>query len=398
VAAALGYDRFLADQRDGRARWGAWLGGFAIVVLATPVVMRLGMQAIGGYRLPSLSAAAWAQVGVVVVLGGLAAAAALRARRAMGAGAFRTAVIVLAFADMWWHFGDFNPPIPTAHVYPETPVVRLLHGDPSLFRVTATLPDRFMPPDAKLPYRLFDVDLFEVLNLKRYTQLQRTVNGFASGPDNTIRTFRFDPARHGPLLNLMNVKYVLAPNPAVLPGAPDAYDGRAGFRRVYDNEIRVYENLGALPRAFLVGRSAVVSNEEALARVTAADFDPRATVLLEDPASPRVAGTASGQATIAAYEANRVVVRTEAAQPAYLLLSETYHPGWRSRVDGAPAAVYPADFLFRAVHVPAGRHEVVFEFAPTSYRTAKVVSLAALAVVACCFAEPLARRAHRRQA
>ncbi len=398
VAAALGYDRFLADQRDGRARWGAWLGGFAIVVLATPVVMRLGMQAIGGYRLPSLSAAAWAQVGVVVVLGGLAAAAALRARRAMGAGAFRTAVIVLAFADMWWHFGDFNPPIPTAHVYPETPVVRLLHGDPSLFRVTATLPDRFMPPDAKLPYRLFDVDLFEVLNLKRYTQLQRTVNGFASGPDNTIRTFRFDPARHGPLLNLMNVKYVLAPNPAVLPGAPDAYDGRAGFRRVYDNEIRVYENLGALPRAFLVGRSAVVSNEEALARVTAADFDPRATVLLEDPASPRVAGTASGQATIAAYEANRVVVRTEAAQPAYLLLSETYHPGWRSRVDGAPAAVYPADFLFRAVHVPAGRHEVVFEFAPTSYQTAKVVSLAALAVVACCFAEPLARRAHRRQA
>ncbi len=142
----------------------------------------------------------------------------------------------------------------------------------------------------------------------------------------------------------------------------------------------------------------MVSNEEALARVTAADFDPRATVLLEDPASPRVAGTASGQATIAAYEANRVVVRTEAAQPAYLLLSETYHPGWRSRVDGAPAAVYPADFLFRAVHVPAGRHEVVFEFAPTSYRTAKVVSLAALAVVACCFAEPLARRAHRRQA
>src|SRR5947209_6962994 len=192
VAAALGYDRFLADQRDGRARWGAWL------------------------------------------------------------------------------------------------------GDPSLFRVTATLPDRFMPPDAKLPYRLFDVDLFEVLNLKRYTQLQRTVNGFASGPDNTIRTFRFDPARHGPLLNLMNVKYVLAPNPAVLPGAPDAYDGRAGFRRVSDNEIRVYENLGALARAFLVGRSAVVSNEEALARVTAADFDPRATVLLEDPASPRVAGTAWG--------------------------------------------------------------------------------------------------------
>src|SRR5439155_1757970 len=94
--------------------------------------------------------------------------------------------------------------VAAAHVYPETPVVRLLHGDPSLFRVTATLPDRFMPPDAKLPYRLFDVDLFEVLNLKRYTQLQRTVNGFASGPDNTIRTFRFDPARHGPLLNLMN--------------------------------------------------------------------------------------------------------------------------------------------------------------------------------------------------
>ncbi|HEV8473988.1 MAG TPA: hypothetical protein VGR82_14515, partial [Methylomirabilota bacterium] len=135
VAAALGFDRFVADQRGGRARWWAWVAGFAVVALGAPAAARAIMQALGGYRLPTLGAAAWAEAGVVSVLAGLAVAAALRARGVIRPAAFRAAVVLLAFADMWWHFGDFNPPIPTAHVYPETPVVRFLRGDPSLYRV-----------------------------------------------------------------------------------------------------------------------------------------------------------------------------------------------------------------------------------------------------------------------
>lgn len=387
VAAALGFDRFMADARAGRARWAAWLGGFALVVLAAPAIARPIMAALGGQpRLPSLGVAVWAQAGVVVLLAALALAAALRARRRLSAGAFRAAVVALAFADLWWHFGDFNPPLPREHVYPETPAVRVLKSDPALFRVTSALPLRIMPADSKLPYRLYDVDLFDVLNLKRYTRLQQTVNGFPWGPENTIRAFILDPARHHGLMNLMNVKYTIAPGADF--DLPNLYEGRPGFRKVYDRDVRIWENLEVLPRAFLVGAAAVVSADAALARVTSAEFDPRAVVLLEDPASPALTAPASGRAILSEYDANRVVVRTETTGPAYLVLADTYHPGWRARMDGADATVYPADFLFRAVWVPAGSHEVIFEFAPRSYRVAVAGSLLALVAAGACIAWP----------
>jgi membrane protein YfhO len=392
VAAALGFDRFVADQREGRARWVAWIGGFALVVLAAPTAARVIMEAIGGYRLPSLPSALLAHAGVVAVLALLALVMGLRAAGVLRPGVFRAAIVVVAFADMWWHFGDFNPPIPTTHVYPDIPVVRALRSDPALYRVASALPARLMTPNSKLPYRLFDVDLFDVLNLKRYAQLQAAVNGRASRPDNTTRVFEFDPGRHRPLMSLMNVRYVLAPNPAYLPGSTDVYEGRPDFRRVYDREVRVYANPDALPRAFLVGRAEVVTSDAALARVTAADFDPRASVLLEDPASPPATATVVGSTAVAALTANRVVVRTEAPAPAYLVLSDAYHRGWHASVDGAAAPIYQADFMFRAVHVPAGTHEVVFEFAPRSYQIAIAGTLAALVVAIVCVSWPSLRR------
>jgi hypothetical protein len=395
VAAAFGFDRFMGDLRTGRGRWAAWLGGFALVALVAPALARPVIAASGTQpRLWPLGAALWAEVGVVVLLVALAVAAALRARRVVGAGALRIAVVALAFTDMWWHLGDFNPALPREHVFPETPAVRVIRSDPALFRVTSALPLRIMPADSKLPYRLYDTDLFDVLNMKRYTQLQQTVNGFPWGPDNTIRAFMLDPGKHRGLMNLMNVKYTIAPGADF--NLPSAYEGRTDFRKIYDRDVRIWENIEVLPRAFVVGAARIVSAEQALVDVTSASFDPRAAVLLEDPASPKLAGPGSGRAVLAAYDANRVVVRTDTAAPAYLVLADTYHPGWRARLDGTDATIYRANFLFRAVHLPAGAHEVVFEFAPPSYRLAVVGSLLAVAIAGACLAfGPTGSRARR---
>jgi hypothetical protein len=364
------------------------VGAYAAVVLVLPALTYAAVLWWTTIRVPDVQTMLRRETGVVVVLGVLATLLALRARGALGATPFRALVVALAFADPLWHLGNFNPPIPTAHVFPDTPLVRFLKADPSLFRVSSGTMARVMTPDSKLPYRLYDVDLFDVLNVRRHARLQAEVNGGAHNPFNTLRAFNFkEPARHHGLISLMNVKYVLLP--AADFARENPFQALPGFRLVYDREVRVYENLAVMPRAFLADRVKVVSADEALAAITRAGFDARAGVLLEDPESPRLPaspGGSPGTAEVTALSANRVVVQANAARASYLILSDTNYPGWQAGVDGARTPLYQANYLFRAVYLPPGRHEIVFTFMPASYRLAMAGTLASLVLVAGCFA------------
>jgi hypothetical protein len=78
----------------------------------------------------------------------------------------------------------------------------------------------------------------------------------------------------------------------------------------------------------------------------------------------------------------RVALRMDAKRAGYLVLSDTYYPGWQATVDGRRAKVRPADVAFRAVAIPAGRHTVAFEYHPWSVKLGGALSLAALAAIA----------------
>ena len=59
------------------------------------------------------------------------------------------------------------------------------------------------------------------------------------------------------------------------------------------------------------------------------------------------------------------------------VFSEVYYPaGWVARVDGKEFPIYLSDELFRAIDLPAGEHEVVMRFEPSSYALGENVSRA----------------------
>ena len=68
-------------------------------------------------------------------------------------------------------------------------------------------------------------------------------------------------------------------------------------------------------------------------------------------------------------------------QNGWLMISDSWYPGWIASIDGTLTTVEKADYAFRAVYVPAGKHEIVFSYHPASFYIGAGVSIAALAVL-----------------
>ena len=94
--------------------------------------------------------------------------------------------------------------------------------------------------------------------------------------------------------------------------------------------------------------------------------------MLPDPAQPPV--------IIEAYAPTHMRLRTDAATPTMLVLSETWHPGWRATVNSAPQPVELVNDFQRGVLVPAGAAAVDLTFAPDSLRRGWMLGALGLAL------------------
>ena len=141
------------------------------------------------------------------------------------------------------------------------------------------------------------------------------------------------------------------------------------YRLIHSGDVKIYENLDVLPRAFLVSKWVWQPDETAvLQTLQQPEFSVRETAVLLGNGQNQEGVTAlRAGAQIKSYAPEQVVVLTSSTDPQLLMLTDVYYPGWQVTVDGAPTELLQADGLFRGVLLPAGDHEVVFIFAPRSF-------------------------------
>jgi hypothetical protein len=327
--------------------------------------------------------------GLVAILGGLLILVVLRTRQYLLIGILP---IVLVALDLFSVHGDFtaatdarlSPGSPTGR----PPVVDFIDqreassgdGQPWRFTTYNAWGENTLKANTGMYFGWQDIRGYESIIPRQYADfMQRLHLGSNELPYARIGPFYGGgndfSALDDPLINLLNVKYILTtqrlPNPQL--------------REIYrDDAVGVYENTAVYPRVF-VAPSAVVSDS-----FDGVDF--RRTVLLDQAPSDLAMLGGTDQSTASArvlhYGADQVIIQSDLEGPGWLVFTDAYAPGWRATATDAAGArldptIYRADGAFRAVYLPGGGSWTVsFTYEPTSFRAGAVVSGLSIVVLA----------------
>ena len=171
-------------------------------------------------------------------------------------------------------------------------------------------------------------------------------------------------ALDSPLLDLLNVRYVVTSREI----------GSPRYELVYDGEVRIYRNTGAMPRAFTMPQTSTVYTTDLAATVQA--YDPRFYAILHGDETTSPVPAEAGPATVAQYMHNEVFVDVQVSAPSWLVLVDSHFPGWRAYLrprgggEGDEQEIEIERYCgnFRAVALSPGAHTVRFKYTPLSVK------------------------------
>lgn len=199
------------------------------------------------------------------------------------------------------------------------------------------------------------------------------------------------PDRAVALLRLYGVAYLIGPDPLDLTSL-------VSVTRLEGSPYHTYRIQNPLPEAYLVSRLRVaLGDRESLRAVADSTFQPESEALVSElpqgwANDASHAGEASDQVSVTSYQSDIVRLQTQVNRPRFLVLSDSFYPGWEASIDGSPTHIYRTNVLVRGVSVPAGKHFVEFTYRPRSFRIGLGVSAAGLVSLAALAAVGLARR------
>jgi len=159
------------------------------------------------------------------------------------------------------------------------------------------------------------------------------------------------------IIDLLGVKYILSWS--------DLPEGT--FIKIMDEgQTKLYKNPRALQRSFFVQSIKVAKDkQQAINTLFDPTFTKETAAVVEDWDQTGTQFTI-GTTRVRSYKDNEVVVETKNSGKGFLVLTDTFYPTWHAKIcNGTGQAcnevkIYRADYNFRGVVIPKGKHTVVF--------------------------------------
>jgi hypothetical protein len=289
---------------------------------------------------------------------------------------FLVAVIALTLIDMWvvdkryLSAEDFKPiKKQFAEIIPKTPVDEEILKDTDLnYRVYNLTVSPFNDGSTSTYHK--SIGGYHGAKLRRYQDIIERYLGriTAENAGNLLGTKYFD------VLNMLNAKYIIVPgqnNTQQLLRNPNAL-GNAWFvdeikwAKSADEEIAALANINP-------AKTAVI--DERFETEELKNFEFKVNKQATDSAS--LVHKEGESIKLTEYRPNRLIYESNADTEKLAVFSEIYYPkGWHISIDGQKADMIRANYILRAMLIPAGKHTIEFYFYPTSYTVTENIAWA----------------------
>lgn len=168
------------------------------------------------------------------------------------------------------------------------------------------------------------------------------------------------------VLNMLNIKYITAPQPFSPPGFEVVHPTDQGV---------VMENMNVLPKAFFVDSIVVMENQQDVLNQLTGDFNPSETAYVTQEPSLNIQADTTASATVTEYNPNHISLEISRSEPGFLVLSEIwYPPGWTATLNGEEIDIFRTNYVLRGFEIPAGDHTLEMTLEPEWYTTGRWIA------------------------
>lgn len=289
---------------------------------------------------------------------------------------FAGALIVICLADMWIvnkrYLNDdmFVPESSQSDTFTQTETDKFILEDKALdFRVLNYTASTFNENNTSYWHK--SIGGYHAAKLRRYQELieahiSNEMNAYYKALYEVQGDLSSVSDSVAPVINMLNTKYL------ILPGQ--------------DNSTIPLENPNAYGNAWFVDKLQYVQNAneelEGLGKVSprhVALVDEKFKQALGDPST--VSADSTAHVTLLSYEPNELNYEVNSSKGGVVVFSEIYYPGWTAKMDGQDIPIGRADYVLRAVQVPAGKHHIEMVFKPSSITTTETIAWISLALL-----------------
>lgn len=272
-----------------------------------------------------------------------------------------SSLAILILADMYpicrRYFNDDNFEFKNINNLKKPKVAdQFILKDKDYFRILDATVDIFN--DASPAYFHKNIGGYHAAKLRRYQEIidiylakeiQQTLSNAATISDIV------DNMQYANILNMLNMRYL-----------------------IYNKDAQPIENPYANGVAWIVSNYKIVENADQ-EMLSLGIEDLKQTAIIDKNAVttlPEIVFDSTAKINIETYEPNKLIYHTKAATKQLAIFSEIfYDKGWNVYIDGEKADYFRANYLLRAMIIPAGEHEIIFKFEPKSFTIGNYIAI-----------------------